>query len=306
MRRQNLVMLVSIPVTFCAGLESNLMKIIDRELLEAKRQSAGKPPIWAEPSTTNSISDFKQSYRRLYSLNSSELRGYLTGLIFGDACLQSGVTKRALEIKSIHKDFITQIYDDLKSCTNFDIVICEHPAELRGGVSHKKYWRLTVRAHPYFAKRYHHFYDDMKRRTASREAVSWLTPQGLANWYMSDGYVCLVGKTKGEIRGRRVDIATDRYDIQTIRRMIRALFNKFGIGASLIKRGNRFRIRITSQSYEDFFNLIRPYIVPSMRYKMYLGYEQQPEWMSDSFWAFQTELKSAIAHEDVGEDIVCG
>jgi hypothetical protein len=45
----------------------------------------------------------------------------------------------------------------------------------------------------------------------SEKALNWLNPEGLANWFMSDGYITLVGKTKGIIKDRRVEISTDRY-----------------------------------------------------------------------------------------------
>ena len=44
------------------------------------------------------LNDFK-------GINSSELRGFFTGLILGDASIDKGVHKRALMIKSINRDF---------------------------------------------------------------------------------------------------------------------------------------------------------------------------------------------------------
>ena len=50
-------------------------------------------------------------------MNSTKLRGYLTGLILGDGSIDKGVQKRAFSIKSINKDFIEKIYEDLnKQC----------------------------------------------------------------------------------------------------------------------------------------------------------------------------------------------
>ena len=42
-------------------------------------------------------------------MNSSELKGYLTGLIIGDGHIDKGITKRAFEIKNTHFDFIQKI-----------------------------------------------------------------------------------------------------------------------------------------------------------------------------------------------------
>lgn len=243
-------------------------------------------------------------------MKSSELKGYLTGLIYGDGYIDKGVIKRRFEIKSINKDFIYKIYEDLTSCTNFAVSIKEFPSSFKDGAHRKKYWSLEIKSHPYFSKKYHHFYDDYRNRKCSKESMNWLNEQGLANWYMSDGYVCLVGKNSGVIKSRRVDICTDRYDKETVSQLIKMLEHRFGIQSSLIQRKNKgkysYRIRIKCQSYELFFDIIRPHIVDSMQYKLYLGYEKQPIWMSDMNWQRQINLMSAnaLAESAEGKDIV--
>lgn len=234
-------------------------------------------------------------------MNSSELKGYLTGLIFGDGCIDKGITKRAFEIKSIDKNFIDKIKNDIESCTNFQISIKYTPAHERCGCNHKESWMLRIKAHPYFNKKYHHFYDDYKNRIASKEALNWITPNGIANWYMCDGYVCLVGRTKGVIKNRRIDFCTDRYNLNTIKSM-KDMFNKrFDIQTSIVKRGKFYRLRVCQNSYEKFINLVYPYMVDTMMYKLYLGYEYQPKWMSDDMWNLQKNLQSAITLTDNAE-----
>lgn len=227
-------------------------------------------------------------------MNSSELKGYLTGLIFGDARIDNGVTKRAIRLRSVNKDFVEKIKSDIESCANFDIVINYHQGKCANGCNHKDNWELYIKAHPYFAKKYSHFYDDYKHRIASKEALNWLTANGLANWYMSDGYVCLVGKNSGNIRNRRIDICTDRYSLDTVQKMSDMLKERFNIDTSIIKHDKFRRLRIKQSSYETFINLVKPYMVNSMMYKLYLGYEQQPVWMSNENWDLQINLRSAI------------
>ena len=228
-------------------------------------------------------------------MNTSELKGYLTGLIIGDGYIDSGITKRGFRIKSIHKDFIDKVYQDILSCNTFKIHI-KHTNETtdKNNVHHKECWELFISAHPYFAKKYHNFYDDYKRRRITKNAINWLTPNGLANWYMSDGYVCLVGKESGNIVKRRVDICTDRYTLENINMICEELSKKFNINFSPVKRGNFYRMRLRTKDYCKFINIIKPYIVPSMIYKLYLGYQKQPKWMCNSDWEFQNSI-SAIA-----------
>lgn len=229
-------------------------------------------------------------------MHSSELKGYLTGLILGDGRIDKGVTKRAFEIKSVYFDFIQKIKNDIESCSSFKINIKYSPAYTSSdNTHHKESWSLRIEAHPYFNKKYHHFYDDYRNRTISNEAVTWLTPNGLANWYMSDGYVCLVGKEKGRIYGRRIDFCTDRYPKFIVEKLSKMLQDKFNIESSIVKRGRFYRIRVKATSYQTFINLIYPYIVSSMQYKLYLGYEYQPKWMDNWTWNLQESLKSAMA-----------
>lgn len=197
-------------------------------------------------------------------------------------------------LKSISYDFITKVKADLETCNTFSVQISFTPAHYSGGCYHRDSWELRVKAHPYFAKKYHWFYDDYKHRRASKEALHALDANGLANWYMCDGYVCLVGKNKGQIKDRRIDICTDRYSRDTVEAMRHMLKTKFQLDTSLIQRNHTYRIRISKSSYQRFFDLIHDYLVPSMQYKLYLGYEQQPAWMSDEMWQYQMDLHSAI------------
>lgn len=238
--------------------------------------------------------------------NSSELRGFVTGLILGDGMIDKGVSKRAFEIKSINKDFIDYIQEFFKLTTPLKFYVKEIPEITKNGVHHKKHYFLRISAHPYFNKLYNYFYDDFRHRKVYAKTLDWLNPIGLANWYMSDGYVCLVGKTKNYVYNRRMDICTDRYYKEDIGLIIKKLKEKFDINCSMIKRGDFYRVRIKSDSYEKFINVVKPYIVPSMLYKLYLGYNNKPDNLSDEAWEYQKYLLSAIARPGNAEgyDIV--
>lgn len=235
-----------------------------------------------------------QNLEQFKGINSQELKGFLTGLILGDGTIDSGVHKRAFRLKSINKDFIDMVCYIISNNTNFKFYVKEHDAEVINGVSHKKYWEFKICSHPYFNKKYHNFYNDKRHRKIYSETLDWLNPIGLACWYMSDGYVCHVGKNSGHIYGRRIEIATDRYYYEDIQLMVQKLKFKWNIESSIITRGKVFRIRIKTKSYETFISLISPYIVPSMLYKLYLGYSKKPNTLSDKGWEYQQYLLSAI------------
>lgn len=227
-------------------------------------------------------------------MRSSEIKGFFTGLLIGDGSIDKGITKRAFEIKSIDSAFIIKIANEIASCTTFKYTIKHCDSRISNDCIHKEYWALRVQAHPYFNKIYHKFYNDYRHRIISKYIPKYITPYGVALWYMCDGYVCLVGKKSGVIRNRRIDFATDMYSYLEVCNLQKMMLNKFNIKCSVIKRGKFYRLRVLKDSYEDFINLVYPYMIPSMLYKLYLGYEFQPIWMSDNMWNIQCSIKSAI------------
>lgn len=247
-------------------------------------------------------------------MNSTELRGYLTGLILGDGHIDSGVEKRAFSIKSINEDFAQQIYKDLTESTNFKIKYRKIEGYTDGNnVNHKINYEVKIDAHPYFNKKYHYFYDDKRRRRITKESLHWLNLRGLANWYMSDGYICLVGKTKGVIKDRRVDLCTDRYTKNDIEKIRTYFLETWGWETSLIQRKTNnklmYRIRFKKASAQDFLYQIHPFITPSFYYKLDMCYDYQPSWMNDDYYYLMLEIQkrehpnSEIAE---GKDIVYG
>jgi hypothetical protein len=82
-----------------------------------------------------------------------------------------------------------------------------------------------------------------------------LTPVGLAHWLMGDG-----GWT-----GNGIHLATNSFTQQDNLRLIKVLQDKFGIHATL---HNTNRIYLPVASAKKFTELCRPYMEPSMMYKV--------------------------------------
>lgn len=228
-------------------------------------------------------------------MNSTKLRGYLTGLILGDGTIGKGVTRRSFEIKSINEDFIRKIESDLKSSTNFQIRVNKKDAFELNGVNRKDTYILTVSANPYFNKRYNFFYDDSRKRRITTESLEWLNEEGLANWYMSDGYICHVGKQSGVIKDRRVDICTDRYHLSDVIKIQNYFEKKWGWKTSIIRRKQNgkvvHRIRISLTSAQDFFLKINEHVTPSFKYKLNMKYDHKPNWMCDEYYNLMLQIE---------------
>ena len=229
-------------------------------------------------------------------MNSSSLKGYLTGLILGDGYIDSGIRKRSFRIKSINEEFSEKVYEDIKSVNTFKLEKKYHPGYTdKYGTTHKPYWETTTKSHPYFAKIYHWFYDDKRKRIITKEALNALTIEGLANWYMCDGYLTKVGKTKGEIYDRRVELCTDRYSRKDVEKIRKYLLEEWGWDTSLIRRktGKRlfYRVRFKLSSAQDFLYKISPCVPGSFLYKLDMAYTNKPDWMNEEYFALMKKIQ---------------
>lgn len=104
-----------------------------------------------------------------------------------------------------------------------------------------------------------------------------LTPITIAVWYMDDG-----GLTTNKTPTAR--FATNCFDFESIS-ILRSKFSEIGIKTYLVKEGQKeffktgkpiqYRIVVSTESSDDFFNLISGYVVPSMQYKLPAKYRKR-------------------------------
>jgi len=88
----------------------------------------------------------------------------------------------------------------------------------------------------------------------------YLTPLALAIWIMDDG-----SKVNQSLK-----FNTNSFSYNDCLLIIKALYNNFNIKASIQSAGskNKYIIYIWKESMTDLINIVSPYIVPEMRYKL--------------------------------------
>lgn len=87
--------------------------------------------------------------------------------------------------------------------------------------------------------------------------IDLLTPIGLAYWAMDDGYNTSTG----------FYFCTDSYTYAEHLQLQLILKEKFNIITGIHVHGNTYRLYIHKVSKEDFFDLIRPHVIPHFLYK---------------------------------------
>lgn len=91
-----------------------------------------------------------------------------------------------------------------------------------------------------------------------------LTSRGMAYWFMDDG-----GKldyTKNE--GKGIVFNTQSFTQEEVNNMCKELKEKFNLHTWVGKNKNRHIIKISGHDYEKMMDLIDPYIIAAMKYKL--------------------------------------
>ena len=102
---------------------------------------------------------------------------------------------------------------------------------------------------------YHQFYKDNKKIIPQNLV---LDPVILAIWYMDDGSKC---------RNHDIYLNTQQFSMHDQNMLLHKL-RELGISARLNKDKQYHRIRILKQSIQAFMEIIFPYVIDVMRYKL--------------------------------------
>lgn len=182
-------------------------------------------------------------------------RETLVGLLLGDAHLESqnrGRTYRLkLEYAFSHREYAEHLYAIFR-----DWVLT--PPQRKIDATHDNVWFQTV-SHPSFRFYAHQFYDG-GRKVVPKNIHRFLTPRGIAYWFMDDGSL-KSRESKGVI------FNTHCYTREEISRLIAAL-EQYQLRCSERKQDDGIQIYLSGDSYESFRKIVDPYMITAMRYKI--------------------------------------
>lgn len=102
--------------------------------------------------------------------------------------------------------------------------------------------------------------------------IKKLTPLGMAIWYMDDGSRTIhYNKNHDQIKSRELYLST--YLSREEHKNIIKYFNNLGINLKEVKDRQKYRLRMNATNAKLFIPIIKPYICPSMLYKINLQYK---------------------------------
>lgn len=159
---------------------------------------------------------------------------------------------------------INLLFYNLGYCARPIPTLIEKKDKIRGGPARHFNYKLSLFTFSSFTWIYDSYYISIEGET--RKCVptfisDYLTPLGLAHWIMQDGSFQ---------RDQGVNIATNCFTYEECEYLASILTNQYKLKTSVVKTGvpNQWRISIWKQSMPILSEIVSPYFIPEMEYKL--------------------------------------
>lgn len=190
-------------------------------------------------------------------------KAIILGAILGDASMEN--RWKNPRIKSAQgknqKDYLFWKYQELRSITSSVPRFIRELDKRNGNVYES--WHFATKADPELMNYWEIFYPNGKKVIPNNISEMFVNPLSLAVWFMDDGY------KRNDCNAFRLN--TDAFTF-TEQRLLQTVLNRnFSIQTALHKKGKAWNIYIPETSADRFVEIVRPYIIPSMSYKITLA-----------------------------------
>lgn len=108
--------------------------------------------------------------------------------------------------------------------------------------------------------KYYEMFHSNGKKKITEGILNQLEPLGLAVWIMDDGTYDYFGK--------RIEISTNDFSYDEHLLMKKWFENKLFISPTITKRRNQYVLKFNVKDTEKLIKIIKPFIIPSMRYKI--------------------------------------
>ncbi len=200
-----------------------------------------------------------ENYKKKLSLSDRQ-KEILIGMILGDGHLEKLYTPELSRLKVEHsykqKEYVNWLYNEFK---NWVRTKPKEKTKKVWGKVHKNYGFCTY-GHRLLGNYQSDFYSE-KKKVIPDKLFKSITSLSLAVWFMDDGSI----KSN---RHKGIFLNTQSFIQKDVKKLQNVLQNKFGISSTTRKDGLNEQIYLGGKSGEEFIKLIKPYIIPSLVYKI--------------------------------------
>ena len=159
------------------------------------------------------------------------------------------------------KEYLFWKYSELQGIASSKPILIreKHPAMQKVYES----WQFGTRALSEFMEYWNRFYPNGRKSIPERISELIISPLSIAVWYMDDGY------KRNDCNAIR--LSTDAFSKPDHLRLQVMLKGNFGIASALHRKGKYWNIYIPQHAAKKFAEIVEPYIVPGLRYKIALA-----------------------------------
>lgn len=213
-------------------------------------------------------SKYWQDYKHSLPCLPSTLFEIAIGMLLGDATMYKVSKQAYIKFEQGYKQklFLENVFTCFKQ-----YCFMEKPGtrlHLRGDLQgkEKSFWFKTF-SHKSFTKLFFLFYQEKNtkktyfKKIHEKIILDFLTPRGLAYWIMCDGSLQKDKKT--------IILHTQGFNLKENSILSNELNLKFNLNTKgILHKKKYYVIQTATNDAECIFKLIKPYVIPSMRYKL--------------------------------------
>jgi LAGLIDADG DNA endonuclease family len=200
---------------------------------------------------------------RLQSLFPTHQFDVIIGSLLGDArleCRSIGLRSPITARLRVHhgakqKEYVFWKYETFKN------LVVQGPKEISWDNPKRNLreisWYFHTKSLEEFGTLHGHFYKNGVK-VLPEDIFAMLTPRMLAVWFMDDG----------ANTGEGLTLSTHSFSFKEQVRVTEYLDGRYKIPATIVKDRNKFKIGIGKNGRTHFISVIRPFIIPSMIYKI--------------------------------------
>lgn len=184
----------------------------------------------------------------------------LTGTLLGDSSIQYYPNYRWKSPKfkcdhgSMQEEYANLLFNKLQSLGSS--IKRYSRVDKRNGKEYVSYC-VTTASNPYFFKMYNQLYNTGKKEICL-DFLNNFTIKSLAYLYMDDGYA----------DQNTAYICTDNFSENSRKILVDYIRDHFDLHFSIVNHGKYYRLRLSQYDFPRFKELIEPYIIESLKYKL--------------------------------------
>lgn len=195
-------------------------------------------------------------------MQTHEAMKFISGLVIGDGNIQNGAFRGGQIVD--HSDYVLWQKEQLEKITSVHLSIRPERIDERG-VKNKEFWFITTKKLPLIETLQNRWYFG-GRKTISIHDVESFGWEQLATWFMDDGTAPLY--TTEVRRNGNMMLCTHSFNEAENLMLQHILYKKFGLPFDVRKDGDCRYLFLRKKFSGDFYNGVKPFILPSFQYKL--------------------------------------